>query len=621
MKKFYKFLLAFVVIGGATNAQSGIQFNPTVYSGNVNITCNGNSDGAVSVTPTAGVSPYTYSWTGPNGFTSLDSNIAGLEAGKYYITMIDGDLIVYQDSIRLLQPDLLTSSGILSGNGTTQISCAGAADGSIDLTVAGGIAFYDYYWTGPAGFKDSLNEDLSELAPGTYFVTVTDQNGCQTTSDFVINEPAPLVIVSITSPTYYGGNNVSCYNGGDGSIDLTISGGTAPFVYNWGGPQGVTYQTQDPTNVKAGLYQITIRDANGCTAASSINLEQAAQLTAVTQPLLYNGSVNISCYGFSDGQVTLTPAGGIAPYTYDWVGPNGFTATTKDLANIVGGTYTCIVTDTLGCEFQETINLEEPDTLELSNYVVTDLRCFEDGSGKVATTVIGGIIPYTYAWTPNGITADSITNLQAGEYTFTVTDFNGCISEEIFVVNQPDELLVDLESPLKASTGYLYNVSYYDYNDGSIDADVNGGITNFYTYNWSGPKGFKDSLNEDLFSLFAGVYTLTVTDENLCIANASIELTQPEILDLPQGFSPNDDGINDNYVIHGLDAYRNNTFLVYNRFGNVVYETADYLNTWNGTNTDGDALPAGAYFVLLSIDNSNNIQSDKVLKGYVEIRR
>ncbi len=621
MKKLYKFLLVFIATTGSVYGQSGLQLNPTVYAGGVHITCFGASDGAVSVTPTAGIPPYSYVWTGPNAYSSVDSSISNLEPGKYTITVVDALFDTYQDSITLLSPDALSSSGILSSfYGGNNISCAGASDGSIDLTIAGGVALYNYYWTGPAGFVDSINEDLSGLSAGTYNVMVTDQNGCVTSNSFQLVAPAPLQIVSISSPTYISGHHVSCFDAGDGSIDLQVVGGSGSYTYLWNGPQGISSLIQDPQNLHAGFYQVTVVDDNGCTASAAIQLTEPQQLTAVTQPLLYNGSVNVSCYGANDGQVTLTPTGGTPPYTYSWTGPNGFTSTNKDLANVMGGTYTCLITDDLGCQFQETINLEEPDSLKLSDAVITDLICFGDGDGSIVSNVSGGIVDYTYNWTgPNGFTSTSsnINNLNGGMYTLTVTDFNGCVKTMTYEVFEPAELIVDLYSPLQPSNNFNYHISYHGGNDGSIDATSIGG-TGTHSYSWSGP-GFT-STSQNVTGLTAGVYTVTVTDQNSCQTVRTIELTQPEALELTQGFSPNNDGIHDSYQIHGLEAYPDNNFVVFNRFGNEVYSQSGYLAQWMGTNNDGEDLPAGTYFVILQIRNPQGTDRSDY-KGYVEIRR
>jgi gliding motility-associated-like protein len=133
--------------------------------------------------------------------------------------------------------------------------------------------------------------------------------------------------------------------------------------------------------------------------------------------------------------------------------------------------------------------------------------------------------------------------------------------------------------------------------DGSIDATVIGGTTP-YDYLWS-----NGSTDEDLYGLTAGTYTIEVYDENGCYATASIILTEPLELDLPTAFSPNGDNYNDLYVIHGIEAYPDNIFQVFNRWGNLVFEAKEYNNTWNGKSNVGGILPDGVYFVILKIND------------------
>jgi gliding motility-associated-like protein len=199
-------------------------------------------------------------------------------------------------------------------------------------------------------------------------------------------------------------------------------------------------------------------------------------------------------------------------------------------------------------------------------------------------------------------------SLYVGNYTVVITDNFGCTITLNTTVNQPDSLYISLTSGVYISGT---NISTFGNDDGAINAEVYGG-TSTYSYVWS-----TGSTTEDISNLTVGSYNLIVTDQNGCIAISTLQLTQPGILEMPSGFSPNSDGDNDNFVVHGIEAYPENEITVFNRWGNVVYKVSNYTNEWNGDNMNGEALPDATYFVLVTVFTDENI----TLKGYVDLRR
>ena len=181
---------------------------------------------------------------------------------------------------------------------TTQVNvlCFGNSTGSINLTATGGTAPYTYAWS-----NNTTQEDPTNLAAGTYTVTVTDANGCTAQTSVTITQPQAGLALSTTQV------NVLCFGNSTGSINLTATGGTAPYTYAW---SNNTTQ-EDPTNLAAGTYTVTVTDANGCTAQTSVTITQpqAGLALSTTQ-------VNVLCFGNSTGSINLTATGGTAPYTY-----------------------------------------------------------------------------------------------------------------------------------------------------------------------------------------------------------------------------------------------------------------------------------------------------------------
>ena len=198
-----------------------------------------------------------------------------------------------------------------------------------------------------------LFRSLSSLGAGTYTVTVTDANGCTVSSSITLTQPNP-VSTALVSPTFVGGTNISCFGLFDGSVNNTVSGGTAPYTYIWS--NGVT--DEDLNTATAGSYSVTITDANGCTGTGSITLTQPTQVTLSFSLSASNG-YNIGCHSDTSGSINLTVTGGTAPYSYIWTNE----ATTQDLSNIGAGTYGVVVNDANNCPAVDSVTLTEPDTL------------------------------------------------------------------------------------------------------------------------------------------------------------------------------------------------------------------------------------------------------------------
>ncbi len=289
--------------------------------------------------PSGGTAPYTYAWTGPNGFTSTTEDLQNLLAGTYQVTVTDANLCtaLVGPQITITQPTQLALT-----NSQVNNVCFQGNTGSISITASGGTAPYTYAWTGPNGFT-STNEDLQNLVAGTYQVTITDANSCAPLvgPQITITEPVQPPQLVLTQSQV---NNV-CFGGNTGSISITASGGTAPYTYTWTGPNGFTSTNEDLSALASGTYQVTVRDANACTTLVGPQIT----ITQPTQLALTQSQVNNVCFGGNSGSISITASGGTAPYTYAWTGPNGFTSTTEDLQNLVAGTYQVTITDTNSC--------------------------------------------------------------------------------------------------------------------------------------------------------------------------------------------------------------------------------------------------------------------------------
>lgn len=472
---------------------------PTVTMSGQQVSCYGGNNGSASVLATGGSGNYSYSWS--NG--SLVSSISALTVGTYTVHVTDnitGCTVV--GAYVVDQPNQLA----LLSSFTTNVNCFGGSSGAIDIAVTGGVSPYTYSWSGgslPIGVN---TQDINGVTSGTYNVLVTDAKGCQMPLSFTVSQPAQAVNASAIV------SNVSCFSGSNGSIDVSVWGGTSPYTYSWDNLQ----LTQDLNNLSSGTYTQTITDSKGCTKVNTYNITQPSQLSGTIS------SVNVNCFGTSTGSVSYSASGGTPAYSYSWQnGSTLFSANSPTLSNVVAGTYTVNVTDSKGCAISGTVVVSQPPLLA-GSAVVTDVKCYGESTGSIALAVNGGTSivgpnPYLYNWVNSfGITvstSQNLTAMPAGIYTVTVTDAMGCS----FSITK--EILQPL-APL-ASSFVVTNVLCFGNATGSIDLSVTGGTVP-YSYTW--PLGLT---TQDINTLIAGTYPYVITDANLCQTSGTAIITQP----------------------------------------------------------------------------------------------
>jgi gliding motility-associated-like protein len=569
--------------------------SPTFPSGD-NISCFEFNDGTIDYTVTGGSPIYTYTWTTSDGTGLIidAEDQGGLTTGTYTVTVTDLNGCQITETITLTEPVILTSSldpSIYAG-GYNLSGCL--PDGSIDLTVVGGSPDYTYSWNGGT----YTTEDINTLPAGDYEVVVTDINGCITVSTITLTEPSGLTI-DATSPTYASGDNISCFGLSDGNIDLVVTGGTPGYTYSWTSTDGYTSSTEDPSNIPAGEYSVTVTDDNGCEISTTITLIEPILLVQdITSPTFPSGD-NISCFEFNDGTIDYTVTGGSPIYTYTWTTSDGtgLIIDAEDQGGLTTGTYTVTVTDLNGCQITETITLTEPviltSSLDPSIYAggYNLSGCLPDGS--IDLTVVGGSPDYTYSWNGGTYTTEDINTLPAGDYEVVVTDINGCITVSTITLTEPSGLTIDATSPTYASGD---NISCFGLSDGNIDLVVTGG-TPGYTYSWTSTDGYTSS-TEDPSNIPAGEYSVTVTDDNGCEISTTITLIEPILLvqDITSPTFPSGDNIscfefNDGTIDYipsgGSPGYT------------YVWSTTDGSGITQGQE-DQENLTAGTYQVVMT---------------------
>lgn len=569
-------------------------FDVSLYPNGSNISCFGACDGFIDITPIGGTPGYTFIWQNSDGEDlGFNEDLFDLCAAQYGVSITDSNNCSVSIFTTLTEPEEIVLTAIISDfNNGGNVSCPGAEDGSLDLDIVGGSGSYTVIWNPVQA--DPLA--LTNLGAGSYEVTVTDSDNCEVTSTYTLEDPNPLTFdPSIT--------NVSCNGLANGAISANPSGGTGNYTITW---DGLPDTSANISGLTAGVYTINISDDNGCQLSESFVVNQPDVLD------LSSTTVDATC-GASDGSIDLTINGGTGPFTIIWSGPATIPNNTEDPQDLPSGAYSVIVSDANLCSSTIVIDLEGPANINVTGQV-TDVPCYGESSGSIFIEAENAVGDLDVIWldifqnpVATGTTAEG---LPIGTYFYELTDELGCQAIGSFIISQPDSLTIIYEV-FEYFDGY--NVSDYLAADGSIDVEVSGGIAP-YEITWTGPSNIDDG---DLApgDLLAGEYLLTVTDLNGCIKDTLIVLIQPDNIILPTGFSPNGDGINDNYVIPGLDQHPENTFKVFNRWGNIVYNVTNYNNEWFGQNNSGEPLPDGTYFVIF--ESSRDMQ----LNSYVDLRR
>ena len=481
-----------------------VTVNPSINPNTIvtNNTCFGINNASISTAITGGVpfpsgNPYLINWSGPNGFTSTASTITNLQPGTYSITVDDAGGCPFSDSYTITEPDDIQ----IIIDSENDVTCFNSANGSINISATGGTGNYFYTWTFN-GSPFGTNEDLSGLSPGTYVVSVTDINNCgPKTASFIITEP-PLLEINLVTQI-----NVECFGDTTGSIQVVATGGTIAANYNfsWSGPNGFTSTTQNIINLSAGVYELTVTDDNNCTAVLSVTLTESPEI------IISYSKTPISCYGANDATLTVTLSGGVAPLQFTW---NNL-STSLNQINLSAGDYVITVTDALGCERIETINIPEAPIFTV-NPIVNNVSCFGANDGSINLNLTGGIAPVSLQWS-DGSTAGLIrNNLPPGIYSATISDGTPCFITRTFTIIEPQALVItsSLTQPLDCLNAA----------SGNINLIVSGGTPPF-TYLWS-----NGSTTEDLSGLVAGNYGVTVTDVNGCEVSGQFALIRPNPL-------------------------------------------------------------------------------------------
>ncbi len=618
-----------------------------------NVKCYGNNTGAIELAVTGGTSPYNYNWT----TGQATGHITGLTAMTYYYIVTDKKGCTYSNSIPVTQP----TQSLTVVSSKLDVNCFGESNGKVNLTVTGGTIPYTYTWKNSLYNLSDTNKDLIGYPSESYTYLVKDGNDCKQTGTVIVNEP-PKLTSTIT------GVNILCKGGNNGSVNLTVNGGTTSYQYTWNNFQ----VTEDLSSLIAGYYEVEITDAHNCITHNNITLTEPQDTLSYTFE-----KQNVLCNDGHDGKISIDVEGGTFPYFYSW--SNGDTL--AKIKELTAGDYTFVVTDNNGCLLSDLINIDQPNPL-LLNEQITPVTCYGLADGIIDITPTGGTKPYRYTWLNSDFVlsaqTEDINGFPKDTYQLEIIDSNGCFNEVYLDIPEPDQLSLSYTTDIVSCSGE---------GDGNIFVTITGGNPAFNTM-WS-----NGSTTQDLLNIHAGEYHLNVEDQKGCTDSLSVDITEPSPISLqfettevscidqhdgtaiviPVGgnggyhyswtsgantsladklggeiysvtvvdilgcsetdsvripvnnsgcinpvnaFTPNSDNYNDSWVIDNMYLYPEAELKVFNKWGNLVFKQKGIYDPWDGK-VNGVNLPSEVYYYIIDLNKNDR----KPLIGNITIIR
>ena len=471
---------------------------PTATHTATNVTCNGLSNGSVTITPSSGTSPYQISFNG-SPFTAT-TTYSGLAAGTYPYIVRDAKQCTFNGSVTITQPTTITVSASL----TTQYTCT--TSGVITVTASGGTGALSYSINGTT-FQ--AGNTFTVTSAGTYTITVRDINGCTVTTTVTVTALTPPTDISFTSTA------VTCTSGNTSNVTLTVTGGAAPLTYQIIAPTvGTSQATNVFNNLAPGTYTFLVTDSRNCTYQESFTINP---LPALSVSAVVNS--NIQCAGSASGSIRFTVSGFSPTYNYT-ITPNGFPGdsgtnigtATVTINNLTANTYTInVVNPTTGCTASTTVTISGPSTPLTATLTTTPVTCAANGSVTVSAS--GGWGGYTYAISPIAGTqsGNTFTNVPAGSYNITIVDANGCSITRPFTLTTPLQPTLTLS----ATSDFCYDAT----NGATLVVVGSGGVAPYsFSINGSPFTASNTPVNSHTFTnLTPGTYTIAIRDAYGCI--------------------------------------------------------------------------------------------------------
>jgi hypothetical protein len=444
-----------------------------------NVSCFGGTNGSAQTLANGGTGSLSYSWSNGN----LGQNATNLSVGINTLYVTDANNCQISQNFPILQPP-----AILLNSNMDSVNCSGTNSGALSVTASGGTGSLSYSWN-----TGALGQNLNNVSVGNYTIFVTDANNCQISQTLTMLEPLPLQLSPLVLSN-------ACNNTATGSAQISVSGGTAPYIFSWNNGQN----TPIATNLAAGNYTVFVTDAKGCKKSASISIV----------PFVINLAVqNVSCFGANDGQITVNASGGVGNYHYSW--DNG--QTTSVISNLAIGTYKVWVHDTTNCILSSSVTITQPQPLQSFADSLKMIDCFGTNTGTANIILSGGTKPYTYSWNPANVqitqkaTGILAHHLKANTYTLWITDAHQCVDSLQFTLTESPALKISIAEIEKA---------YCNFANGNALVNVSGGNGN-YIYSWN-TNPSQDSTY--LQKVIGGIYKVYVTDAKGCKSSLSVPI-------------------------------------------------------------------------------------------------
>jgi len=650
---------------GCSQIATAEVLEPLAISNNfeqVDVDCFSNATGTLSADVFGGSAPYTFSWTGPNGFTASTSNLEELVAGTYNLTITDSNGCVFEESALISEP----TTGLTATITPVDRVCFGQSNGTATVFPTGGTGTISFLWN----FQDQTTASVNNLPPGSWDVVVTDQSGCSITQTTEIEEDPEIVIrLSETGPL--------CFNGTEGQAEIMaieINGSQVnldDYEFIWSNNE----TTSQIGNLIGGdRYFVSVTNAIGCQASEVIEISNPDPIQILVEEIN-----STDCANGNNGSATISGAGGIQPYMYQW-SSNAGNQTTATAENLTSGVYTVIISDGNQCTSEREITIAEPESLSIE-FSVSQISCPGSADGVISTNITGGTAPYQYAWS-TGSTDTEINQIEAGDYELTITDNKGCTAVSNQLIDVPEVLSAttqlieptcfgdrDGRITIFATGGvppYLYSLNQEEFNGTSVQIGIRAGE---YDLRVKDSKGCEFStsvtINEplpvivnartdleitlgDTLQLFSEIensvgdvdlfweapyegtlicipdsifncenpftitqntirYNLTAEDSRGCIGETTVQIivTKPRQVFVPTAFTPNGDGNNDLLLVHGAPGTEVVSYKVFDRWGSLLFENGEFMINdlaagWNGSYRN-ERLSSGVYIWQVTV--------------------
>ena len=553
-------------------------------------TCIGLGDGSVIFDIQGGVPGYSYDW-GDNFFRT-DPGRSDLNAGDYVVTITDQNGCTVENSFTITAPENIAINFTVDS-----ISCANPT-GSATAIVTGGTGNFSYLWNDD---NNQTSITATNLTESTFELIVTDENtGCNETASVAIGTIPPVVINTSSTASF-------CSESATGTASVNITGGSGNYRILWDDP--LAQETATAENLNAGDYMVLVIDDSGCEESQQVTVAEEANSMEVN----FNVQ-NITCNGTANGMAEVMVTGNGGNYTYTW----STGSQSRSLENLPGGEYMVTVSDDNGCSSVETITIEEPEFLA-GVIEAQPISCKGENDGQIEILAEGGTAPFTYSI--NGSTfseSQNFPDLRENIYQVSIKDSNGC-EVDLGTVNieEPEEINVVLDRQLIAQSGSPI----------SLDSEVQNAQGEI-SYSWESDGEQASIICDDCDSplvspSYGQAYTVTVTDEMGCTATSTVNLLvrQTRGINVPSGFSPNEDGYNDLLTVHGTEGTQILSFQLFDRWGELVYQNNNFLVNersigWDGTHR-GNAMNGGVFTWVAEVQYLDGVT--EIVKGHTTL--